>query len=52
LPKSWIENAEEEAGKKIVGIAMEVDGVITLQPVFEKKTLEIHMETVPGGAAK
>jgi hypothetical protein len=37
LPKSWLENAEQEAGKKIIGIALEVDRVITLQPVFEKK---------------
>ena len=37
LPKSWIENAEQQAGKKIVAIALEVDSVITLAPVFEKK---------------
>lgn len=39
LPKSWIDNAEEEAGRKIVAIALEVDSIITLQPVFEKKVL-------------
>lgn len=38
LPKSWLENAEEEAGKKIIAIALEVDNVITLQPVFEKNS--------------
>jgi len=37
LPKSWIENAEQEAGKRIVAIALEVDRVITISPVFEKK---------------
>jgi len=37
LPKSWIENAEREAGKKIVYLALEVDGVITIQPIFEKQ---------------
>ena len=36
LPKSWIENAEQEAGKKIVAIAMEVNHIITLRPVFAK----------------
>ncbi|MCJ7560348.1 hypothetical protein MUO79_06980 [Candidatus Bathyarchaeota archaeon] len=37
LPKSWIDNAEQEAGKKMVAIALEVDRIITLQPIFEKK---------------
>ena len=36
LPKSWIESAEQEAGKKIVAIALEVDRIITITPVFEK----------------
>lgn len=36
LPKSWVQNAEQVSGKKIVAIAMEVDGSITLNPVFEK----------------
>ena len=36
IPKSWITNAEDEAGKKVVAFALEVDGSITLQPVFEK----------------
>lgn len=40
LPKSWLENAEQEADQKIVAIALEVDRVITIQPIFEmaKKT--------------
>jgi len=37
LPKSWLENAEAEAGKKIIAIALEVDRVITVSPVFERK---------------
>jgi hypothetical protein len=36
IPKSWLTNAEEEAGKRIVAIALEVNGTITLQPVFAK----------------
>ncbi|MFA6660438.1 MAG: hypothetical protein WCS62_02385 [Bacilli bacterium] len=40
LPKSWIENAEAEAGKKIVAIALEVGRVITVSPVFEKEVKE------------
>jgi len=38
IPKSWITNAEDEAGKKVIALALEVDGSITLQPVFEKQT--------------
>ena len=37
LPKSWIENAEQEAGKKLVAVAMEVNGILTLKPIFESK---------------
>jgi antitoxin component of MazEF toxin-antitoxin module len=36
LPKSWLENAEQEAGQKIVAVALEVNGSITIMPVFEK----------------
>jgi antitoxin component of MazEF toxin-antitoxin module len=35
IPKSWLQSAEIMKGKKIVAIAMEVDGTITLNPVFE-----------------
>ena len=50
IPKSWIESAEENAGKKIIAIALEIDRVITLQPVFAKdekkrKTLENEQQT-------
>lgn len=41
IPKSWITNAEDQRGKKVVALAMEVNGTITLQPVFEKET-KIH----------
>jgi len=37
LPKSWISDAEEKAGKKMIAIALEVNGTIILQPVFEKQ---------------
>jgi antitoxin component of MazEF toxin-antitoxin module len=36
IPKSWIASAEENAGKKIVALALEVDRIITLRPVFAK----------------
>jgi hypothetical protein len=42
LPKSWILNAEQEAGRKIVGISMEVNHVITLAPVFDKTETKIQ----------
>jgi hypothetical protein len=37
LPKSWIDHAEEEAGKRIIALALEVNGSITVQPIFEKE---------------
>jgi len=36
LPKSWLENAEQQAGKKIIALALEVNHVITVSPVFER----------------
>ncbi|MGA3061037.1 MAG: hypothetical protein ABSD92_11805 [Candidatus Bathyarchaeia archaeon] len=41
LPKSWFDNAEQEEGKKIVAVTMEVNGVITIAPVFERKSEEL-----------
>jgi hypothetical protein len=38
IPKSWITNAEDQRGKKVVALSMEVNGTITLQPIFEKET--------------
>jgi len=37
IPKSWLTNAEDKTGRKIIALAMEIDGTITLQPVFEKE---------------
>jgi antitoxin component of MazEF toxin-antitoxin module len=37
IPKSWLRSAEDVEGKKVIAIAMEVDGSITLSPVFEKE---------------
>jgi len=36
IPKSWLDNAEQQTGKKIIAIALEVNGKITIQPVFVK----------------
>ena len=44
LPKSWLRSAEEIEGKKIIAISMEVDGSITLNPVFEK---ELKASVIP-----
>jgi antitoxin component of MazEF toxin-antitoxin module len=44
IPKSWIESAEGEAEKKIVAIALEVDKVITLSPVFQKEKEAVKNE--------
>jgi antitoxin component of MazEF toxin-antitoxin module len=37
LPKTWLDYAEQKENKKIVGVAMEINGTITLSPIFEKK---------------
>jgi antitoxin component of MazEF toxin-antitoxin module len=37
IPKSWLTNAEDQTGRKVIAIAMEVSDKITLQPIFEKE---------------
>ena len=37
LPKSWLTHAENKAGKKIIALALEINNVITMSPVFEKQ---------------
>jgi len=37
IPKSWLTNAEDQTGRKIIALAMEVNGTITLQPVLKRK---------------
>lgn len=36
IPKSWLTNAEDQTGKKVIALAMDVSESITLQPIFEK----------------
>jgi len=36
IPKSWIEYYEKETGRKMESLAMEVNHVLTLKPIFEK----------------
>ena len=38
IPKSWLTNAENQTGRKIIAIAMDVNTTITIQPIFEKET--------------
>ena len=38
LPKSWLEYYEQEMGKHIDSVAMEVNRVLTIKPIFEKET--------------
>jgi hypothetical protein len=38
IPKSWLTNAEEQTGRKIIALAMGINDNITLQPIFEKET--------------
>lgn len=44
LPKTWLTLAEEKEGKKIVAVEMEVDGCLTLTPVFEKNQKAMSVE--------
>ena len=34
LPKSWVIDAQNKSGKKMVEVAMEVNGTITITPKF------------------
>lgn len=36
LPKSWLELIERKTGKTIKEVAVEVDGVLTIQPILPK----------------
>jgi len=38
LPKSWLEYYEKETGKQIDSVAMEVNRVLTIKPIFTKET--------------
>ena len=37
LPKSWLEYYEKETGKQIESVAMEVNKVLTIAPIFTKE---------------
>jgi len=36
LPKSWLEYYEKKTGQKIEEVAIEVDRVLTIQPLIEE----------------
>ena len=36
LPKSWLQNFERETGKTITEVTVEVNGVLTIQPILPK----------------
>jgi hypothetical protein len=40
LPKSWLDFFERETGQKITEVAVEVDRVLTISPIFEKKEVQ------------
>jgi len=35
IPKSWVQNAEEKEGRKMVAVSMEINGNITIHPEFQ-----------------
>ena len=37
IPKSWLEYSEKEAGKQIEALAMEINKVLTIKPIFAKE---------------
>lgn len=39
LPKTWVQDAQEKAGREMEYVAMEVNGHITIKPVFNGKNL-------------
>ena len=40
LPKSWLEWIERESGQEITEVTVEIDKVLTIQPVLNKKKVE------------
>jgi len=38
LPKSWLEYYEKETGKKVDSVAIEVNRVLTIEPIFKGKS--------------
>jgi protein tyrosine/serine phosphatase len=40
LPKSWLEYFEKESGQEINEVAIEVDRVLTISPIFQIKKKE------------
>jgi antitoxin component of MazEF toxin-antitoxin module len=37
LPKSWLDHIERETGRKVVEVAVEVDGTLRIMPYFRKE---------------
>jgi antitoxin component of MazEF toxin-antitoxin module len=37
IPKSWFEYYEKETGQKIIKVAIEVNRVLKIEPLIEKK---------------
>ena len=37
LPKGWLDYFEKESGEKICEVAIEINRVLRISPVFEKK---------------
>jgi len=37
IPKSWLEFLEDETGKEVKKVAIEVDKVLTVSPILPKK---------------
>jgi antitoxin component of MazEF toxin-antitoxin module len=48
IPKSWVTNYEKGTGQKVTELALEVNGILKISPVFEKganqngRTMENH----------
>jgi len=36
VPKAWLDYLERETGQKIIEIALEVNGVLTISPIIQK----------------
>lgn len=42
IPKSWLQFYEKESGEEITEVAIEVNRVLKVSPVFPKKEVENH----------
>jgi len=48
LPASWINLIEKETGQKLKAVLIDIDGLITIKPLIEKKVAPEAYCELPG----